>query len=112
MDRYRLDYEVLAKRIKQARHEKGYSQSKLAELAGVSTNTIGRLEISYTTISLKTILAIANALEVDINFLIGCMPTDAQQATNLLIENLIRDFSEKDKQFLIEVISAMKTYRQ
>ena len=112
MDRYKLDYDVMAKRIKQARHEKGYSQSKLAEMVGVSTNTIGRLEISYTTVSLKTILAIANVLDVDINYLVGGAAPNGGQGTDLLIENLLRDFSERDKQFLAQVISAFKSYRQ
>jgi len=112
MDRYKLDYTVLAQRIKQARHEKGYSQSKLAELAGVSTNTIGKLEINYTTVSLKTILMIANALQVDINFLVSDTPPDEKQATDLFIESLLQDLTEKDKQFLIQIISAMKSYKQ
>ena len=112
MSRYKLDYTVLAQRIKQARQEKGYSQSKLAELAGVSTNTIGKLEINYTTVSLKTILTIANVLEVDINFLVSDTPIDNKQATDLFIESLLHDFNEKDKQFLIQIISAMKSYKQ
>jgi len=112
MERYKLDYGVLAQRIKRARKEKGYSQSKLAELADVSTNTIGKLEISYTTASLKTVLAIANALDVDVNFLIGYSSSESEKATDLFIENLLHDFTEKDKQFLIEIISAMKSYRQ
>jgi len=111
MDRYKLDYTVLAQRIKQARQEKGYSQSKLAELAGVSTNTIGKLEINYTTVSLKTILTIANVLEVDINFLVCDTAPDNKQATDLFIDSLLQEFAEKDKQFLIQVISAMKSYR-
>jgi len=111
MDRYKLDYKVLAERIKQARKEKGYSQSKLAELAGVSTNTIGKLEIDYTTVSLKTILAIANALNVDINFLVSDVPSDSKQATDLFIDSLMQDFNEGDKQFLIQIISAMKSYK-
>jgi transcriptional regulator with XRE-family HTH domain len=110
--KYKLDYDMLAKRIKQARHEKGYSQSKLAELVGVSTNTIGRLEISYTTVSLKTVLAIANALDVDINFLIGSSSLDGKHSTDLLIENLLQDFTEREKQFLAQIISAVKSHRQ
>jgi len=43
MKGYKLDYDILAQRIKQARIAKGYSQSKLAELTGLSTNTIGKL---------------------------------------------------------------------
>ena len=111
MDRYRLDYSLLAERIKEARKEKGYSQSKLAELAGVSTNTIGKLEINYTTISLKTILNIANVLDVDINYLISDGSPDSKKATDLFIESLLQDFTEKDKQFLIQIISAMKSYK-
>ena len=112
MSRYKLDYELLAERIKAARKEKGYSQSKLAELADVSTNTIGKLEINYTTISLKTILNIANVLEVDINYLISVDIPNSRQATDLFIESLLCDFTEKDKQFLIQVISAMKAYKE
>ena len=111
MDRYKLDYTVLAQRIKQARNEKGYSQSKLAELAGVSTNTIGKLEINYTTVSLKTILTIANVLDIDINFLVSDTLPDSKQATDLFIESLLQGFSEQDKQFLIQIISAMKSYK-
>ena len=111
MDRYKLDYAALAARIKLARKEKGITQSALAELADVSTNTIGKLEINYTTVSLKTILRIANVLDVDINFLVGdTRPTD-KQANDLFIESLLQDCSEKDKQFLIQVISAMKVYK-
>jgi transcriptional regulator with XRE-family HTH domain len=111
MDRYKLDYKLLAERLKMARKEKGYSQSKLAELADVSTNTIAKLEISYTTVSLKTILTIANVLDVDINFLVGNRPPDNKQATDLFIESLLQDFTEKDKQFLIQIISAVKSYK-
>ena len=112
MSRYKLDYELLAERIKTARKEKGYSQSKLAELADVSTNTIGKLEISYTTVSLKTILNIANVLDVDINYLISDNSPNNKQTADLFIESLLQDFTEKDKQFLIQVISAMKSYKQ
>ena len=111
MDRYKLDYTKLAARIKQARKERGYSQSKLAELAEVSTNTIGKLEISYTTVSLKTILNIANALEVDINFLVSDTPNNTKQANDLFIESLIQDFTDKDKQLLIQIITALNTYK-
>ena len=111
MDKYKLDYTALAERIKQARKERGISQSKLAELAGLSTNTIGKLEISYTTVSLKTILTIANVLEVDINFLVSDTPPDTKQANDLFIESLLKDFTDKDKQFLIQIITAIKNYK-
>ena len=112
MDRYKLDYKALAERLKTARVKKGYSQSKLAELCSVSTNTIGKLEISYTTVSLKTILTIANVLEIDINYLLSDTQPESKQATDLFIESLLQDFTEKDKQLLIQVITAIKSYKQ
>jgi len=110
--RYRLDYAVLAERIKSARHAKGYSQAKLAELVDVSTNAIGKLEINYTTVSLKTILRIANALEVDINYLVSDTPLDLKQANDLFIESLLQDFTNEDKELLIQIISAIKSYKK
>jgi len=110
--RYKLDYEMLAERIKLARLGKGYSQSKLAELVGVSTNTIGKLEINYTTVSLKTILNIANALEVDVNYLVSSSSSNRKHANDLFIESLLQDFTDKDKELLIQIISAIKSYKK
>jgi len=109
--RYKLDYAMLAERIKLARLGKGYSQAKLAELVGVSANTIGKLEINYTTVSLKTILNIANILEVDINYLVSNSPHNHKQANDLFIESMLQDFSDKDKELLIQIISAIKVYK-
>jgi transcriptional regulator with XRE-family HTH domain len=112
MDRYRLDYKSLAERIKKARKEKGYSQSKLAELADVSTNTIGKLEISYTTVSLKTMLTIANVLDVDINYFVSDTPLLQRSPSDLFIESQLQGLAEKDKQLLIRVITAINDYKR
>ena len=109
--RYKLDYTILGERIKQARMNKGYSQSKLAELSGVSTNMIGKLEINYTTVSLKTILNIANVLEIDINYLVSDLQPNQKQANDLFIDSLLQDFTDKDKELLIQIISAIKAYK-
>jgi transcriptional regulator with XRE-family HTH domain len=112
MSRYSLDYKILAERIKQARQERGYSQSKLAELVGVSTNTIGKLEINYTTVSLNTILNIANALEVDVNYFFSDTVMNTKKSTDLLIDSLLEDFTEKDKQLLIQLIKAITAHNK
>ena len=35
-----------------------------------------------------------------------------EQIPDMFIEGLLRDFTDKDKQFLIEIISAMKSYKK
>ena len=112
MARYVLDYDYLAKRIKDARKSKGWTQSVLAEKADVSNNTIAKLEIGYTTVSLKTILTIANVLDVDINYLLGGTPNISTIADGSFIDELMRDFGEKDKEFLVQIITALRAYRQ
>jgi len=111
-NRYKLDYSTLAKRIKTARLGKGYSQAKLAELVGVSANTIGKLEINYTTVSLKTILNIANVLDVDINYFVSNAPSGDSKVNDLFIDSLLQDFSDKDKELIVQIISAVRAYRK
>ena len=52
--------------IKKYRTIKGFSQEKLAELAGVSEQTINDIEGGRTWVSDKTIVKIARALEIEV----------------------------------------------
>jgi len=54
---------VLKNRIKDIRVEKGYSQIKLAELVGVSRNTISSLETGQFSPTAKLALVICIALD-------------------------------------------------
>lgn len=55
-------------RIKEIREERGISQSKLAELTGITRTTLWRLENGEEeTTTTKTLLKIANALGVTIS---------------------------------------------
>jgi transcriptional regulator with XRE-family HTH domain len=57
--------ENLAKQVKQRRARLGLSQSELAERAGTSVNTIGKVESAKTAASLDTVEKLAAALECD-----------------------------------------------
>lgn len=59
-------YESLGKRIKHLRNEKHLTQDKLAELTGLSTDFIGKIEVNINKPSLKSLIKIANALDVHI----------------------------------------------
>lgn len=50
--------------IKKYRHEKGYSQEKLSELAGISRDYLSEIERTKKIPSLKRLLQISNALEI------------------------------------------------
>ncbi len=54
--------------LKKLRVQKGWSQSHLAETAGLSTRTVQRIESGHKA-SLESLMALASSLEVDISTL-------------------------------------------
>ena len=57
-----MDFEKLAARIRQIRHERGMTQEQLAASAGLSTHYIGNIEQNVRRPSLTSILLICQAL--------------------------------------------------
>jgi len=57
--------EVLAGNLKKYRHSRGWSQAKLAEKTGTSTQYIGMLEIKGKFPSSEMIHKLASALKID-----------------------------------------------
>jgi len=66
-----LNYVLIGKRIKKVRISKGLSQSALAEVADVSPQTVSYIETGLTCPNLDTFVALANALSVTADELIG-----------------------------------------
>lgn len=68
----KIDYSAVGKRIKKERKARGLTQEKLAELTGLSTAHIGKVEVASSEPSLQTLVDIANALNTSVdNFLSG-----------------------------------------
>lgn len=62
---------MLAKRIKELRNKKGFSQEKLARLADVSYNTIVKIESGESkNPTIQTMAGIAKALGISLDELI------------------------------------------
>ena len=59
-------YELLGKRIKFLRENARLTQENLAEKAGLSLDYLGKIEVSINKPGIKTILKLANALELPI----------------------------------------------
>ena len=75
--KYKLDYHLISKRIKDARKLSGLTQEQLAEKIGISTNAVAKLENNLMTASLQTLVNIANVLNIDMNTLF-LQSTDAE----------------------------------
>ncbi len=63
---------MLAKRLKELRKKSGWSQQKLAEKAGLSYNTITKLEQGAATMpTIQTMIKIADAFGISLDELVG-----------------------------------------
>ena len=63
---------MLAKRLKELRKKAGWSQQKLAEKAGLSYNTITKIEQgSATRPTIQTVIKIADAFQTTLDELVG-----------------------------------------
>ena len=63
---------MIGNRIKEFRKKKGWSQQKLAEESNLSFNTITRIEQGVgDSPTLKTLIKLADALEVGLDELVG-----------------------------------------
>jgi transcriptional regulator with XRE-family HTH domain len=61
-----LVYKSLGKRIKFIREKKGLTQEKLAERSALSLDYVGKIEVNINKPGLKSLIKIANALDVQI----------------------------------------------
>lgn len=66
-----LNYQEIGKNIRHFRKEKGMKQKELAERINMTEQHISHIENAHTQLSLPTLVAIANALEIDCNSLLG-----------------------------------------
>lgn len=59
-------YTLLGKRIKYLREQANFTQEKLAEKAGISLDYLGKIEVNINKPGIKTILKLANALDLPV----------------------------------------------
>lgn len=95
-----LNYVLIGKRIKNVRLAKGLSQSALAEVSGVSNQTICYIETGLKCPSLETLVALANSLSVTADELLG---------ENLLICRTTGTFADQE---ILDVFQTCSAYER
>jgi transcriptional regulator with XRE-family HTH domain len=69
MNEFQL-YMVVGQRIKKMREEKGLTQQGLADLCNFEKSNMSRIEAGRTNLTLKSLLAISEALNIQIKQLV------------------------------------------
>jgi len=104
-----LNYDTLGKRIQECRNTKKITQQELAEMIDKSVPYISHIETAVKHPSLKTVILIAEALEVTVDQLLyGNQSRDSQvylKEVNQIFEGC-NDSSER--RFLYEIVISAK----
>lgn len=104
-----LDYRAIGRRIKKERKEQKITQQELAEKVDVCTSHISNIEQGKKPLSLPTLIAICNALNVTADkFLIE----NYEQNDELLKNEILQYLVSEDKQQLDLTIRVAETIRQ
>lgn len=111
--KYRLDYPAIAKRVKETREAAHLTQAQLAEKIDISANSVAQLETNRMKVSLWTLVNIANAFHLDINYFLcdDSSQADEIDELNLALNSRLQNLSARDKAFLIHVIDGLKLYQ-
>ena len=88
---------ILALNIKRQRENLGISQEKLAELAGISANMMTDIECCRTWVSDKTLIKLANALEIDVFRLLLPVGLSKEEIISTIYVDIAQDILKAKK---------------
>jgi transcriptional regulator with XRE-family HTH domain len=89
--------QILAANIKEQRRILGISQEKLAEMAGLSWQTVNSIECQRTWVSDNTLEALAGVFKIDTFQLL--MPPEIRDALSLNSTEVLRKLAEAKKDY-------------
>ncbi len=108
MKKDNIDYIAIGKRIKTARKSKKFTQEKLATICELSIQHISNIENGNSKLSLPTLIDIANALNVTVDFLL----TDVTYNNREIMMKEVYDFFESCDQsetyFYLDILKKIK----
>lgn len=105
-----MDYDALGNRLRQERHKMHWTQEKLAEKIEVSDAYIGQIERGERSLSLETLVKLANQLGVTVDYLLhDSIQINDDQFMNQ-IHQIMVERSPKEKQLVLDLIKLMLTH--
>lgn len=102
-----INYAQLGLKIKELRQNKGLTQEALAELVSCNTSHISNIENSHTKVSLNVLLAIANALNTSIDFLLSNQYENSSLALDNAILKALRHCDNQKKEKILKMIEIL-----
>lgn len=105
-----LDKEIIGKKIRQIRLEKGFSQEELSEKIDISPRHMCTIENGKSIPSIETFVKIAQVLDVDINKFFNLTP-ESNDKLREEIYNLVQISTVQELRLIKDIISAIQLNR-
>lgn len=103
-----LDFKAIGKRIKIARIKKNLTQEVLADKIGVTPQHVSNIETGNSSVSLPTLVAIANILTVSVDELLCDTVLISKAVFEKEAQELFTDCNEYEVRVLVDVMKATK----
>ncbi len=107
----KLDKEIIGKKIRQIRIEKGISQEALSEKIDISPRHMCTIENGNSFPSIETFVRIAQILDIDINEFFNLSP-NTNDALREEIYNLIQTSTIKELYLIKDIINSIQANRK
>lgn len=105
-----MNYEHLGQRIREERLKHNLTQSKLAEDVNISDSYLGYIERGERSLSLETLVNLANRLGVTVDYLLHDSISPSDETIVDQFRSLIDQKSDTEKQMAIDVLKTMFSY--
>ena len=96
----------LGERIRQKRKDSHLSQETFAEKAGISVNTVSRIEGGQTAMSIEIFTKLVEVLDADANELLGRNPGAKRNPAHKMFSRVL-NLRPKEQKVVIQTMSAL-----
>ena len=103
-----LDFATISRKLRSLRIEKGLTQEAIASYAGVNTSHISNIENGHVKISLTALVAVCNALDVTVDYILSDEYNNASSALDQSILESLKGCNKDTKERILKIIQILK----
>ena len=103
-----LNFEYIAKRIRDTRISKGITQEYVANYADVNVSHISNIENNRVKISLTTLVNVCNALEVTVDYILNAEYVNASTPLEQSILVALQKCDNPTKERILKIINILQ----
>jgi transcriptional regulator with XRE-family HTH domain len=104
-----IDYMDIGGRVRAERTRQSISQEKLAEMVGVGTTHISHIETGNTVPSIRTFIAIVNALNLSSDELLRNHIIKAKHVLEGEMAEIVEDCSDDEARIIADTVKTLKS---